>query len=102
MNDQSIPSADPRYLPAISRHVIARTSSRFRHNERTASSGLADLLAEAMAAYQATQPAERDSWDAEPERVDEQQQASGGSGTPPGVHGRHRSSEWAPADFDSG
>ncbi|MCG8917111.1 hypothetical protein L6E12_15070 [Actinokineospora sp. PR83] len=99
--------------------------------ERTASSGLADLLAEAMAAFQATQPeGERngsawadDARAADPEHTDPAPTRSprperdtgrgagrsadsdagiGRTADPGGDHGRHRSSEWAPADFDSG
>ncbi|WP_035277924.1 hypothetical protein [Actinokineospora spheciospongiae] len=99
--------------------------------ERTASSGLADLLAEAMVAFQATRPEgdrNRSAWaddaraadpehtdptpaeSARPERdtgrgVGRSADTDAGTGRKADAgddHGRHRSSEWAPADFDSG
>ncbi|PWW56209.1 hypothetical protein [Actinokineospora spheciospongiae] len=99
--------------------------------ERTASSGLADLLAEAMVAFQATRPEgdrNRSAWAddaraADPEHTDptpaeparperdtgrgvgrsaDTDAGTGRKADAGGDHGRHRSSEWAPADFDSG
>ncbi|WP_228771847.1 hypothetical protein [Actinokineospora iranica] len=105
--------------------------------ERANSSGLADLLAEAMVAFQETQPersvdeqnrgtpqsdaarwsdsgwsdsapsGRRGSESGEPRRTGAESGESGRRGvdlspSAGGIRGRHRSSEWAPADIDSG
>ncbi|WP_157367724.1 hypothetical protein [Alloactinosynnema sp. L-07] len=79
--------------------------------ERTSSSGLAELLAEAMVAFQETQP-QRDletagAWAADARAVDpvaEPESSGRRRAAEPDnpLKGRHRSSEWAPADIDSG
>ncbi|MDQ3405827.1 MAG: hypothetical protein M3548_20935 [Actinomycetota bacterium] len=106
---------------------------RGRRRDRTASSGLADLLAEALVAYQETQPQSQtaeleeeaaasidqessfdgdvrtaETWAADARAADgraaepEGRRQPGRTLNPGPIEGRHRSSEWAPADVDSG
>ncbi|PPK69007.1 hypothetical protein V5P93_001381 [Actinokineospora auranticolor] len=113
--------ADRPALPARRRRSPGSPGSR---RERTNPSGLADLLAEALVAFQATQsnqgwaderepdpprrPADGSTWAtdaraAEPGERETRRADLSGLPTPPaGLRGRHRSSEWAPADLDHG
>ncbi len=106
---------------------------RGRRRDRTASSGLADLLAEALVAYQETRPQSQtaeleeeaaasidqessfdgdvrtaETWAADARAADgraaepEGRRQPGRTLNPGPIEGRHRSSEWAPADVDSG
>ncbi|WP_156757804.1 hypothetical protein [Actinokineospora pegani] len=122
--------------PQVRPPDLSPRRGREGRRERTASSGLADLLAEAMEAYEATKvdpaaPAHGEpgtgDWAGDARTADDiagtggrRRRAGGGgsahaagadgpalgrSGLPTpsrGIRGRHRSSEWAPVDFDSG
>ncbi|WP_091372750.1 hypothetical protein [Actinokineospora alba] len=111
-----------RRLSAIDGGSQAAAVRRTARRERS-SSGLAELLAEAMVAYQETTqppPTPSGTWAADARAVDDipappEEQPSGGrrrapeDAAPPATgntrsnfRGRHRSSEWAPADIDSG
>ncbi|MBC6449779.1 hypothetical protein [Actinokineospora xionganensis] len=111
-----------RRLSAVDGGSQASAVRRTARRERS-SSGLAELLAEAMVAYQETTqppPTPSGTWAADARAVDDipatpQEQPAGGrrrapeDAPPPAAgntrsnfRGRHRSSEWAPADIDSG
>jgi hypothetical protein len=96
------------------RKLTAVDGSLRPSRRRERAGGIADLLAEAMVAYQETQPPRNldaeGAWaadarpaDVEPDdrarKAPEVEQRDAGAVNP---HGRHRSSEWAPADIDHG